>query len=397
MPRTKAKPRFALTEDVVTAEVVTAEAITAEAITAEKAMAVILRRGEQGPAMAVEFVTERDCVDARAELWFEAFLRKGHLDVPLEVVHSEPEPVHHQMKDGVRICSGFRLSTQTPSEDSHSCLFARSCLEPVASRMARRLIEAGQLEAGEPYFYELHARRAEGFQGLNRAAKASAAIVVAGAQEREPFAVLRTPLAPLLEGAEEVNAQDGVQSDYPVFFTRAAREKAEAAARKGAHPQPAVETGGLFVGPLCSCPETGEMFAVVVDVLEATHSENTKYSLTYSGKTWARIQAVMNAKRAFPATQSHRLLGQVHGHSFLPMEGAEPCAVCASVEVCDRTTAWLSAEDLAWCRAVFRAEPWQLSQVFGLNARAEGVEAFYGQCGGRLVPRSYFLIDNFDH
>ncbi len=139
------------------------------------------------------------------------------------------------------------------------------------------------------------------------------------------------------------------------------------------------------------------MFAVVVDVLVAAHSEATTYSLTYSGKTWARIQAVMRAKRAYPATRSHRLLGQVHGHSFLPLDGAEPCEDCAVRAVCSRTTAFLSLDDLAWCRAVFRREPWQLSQIFGLNARGEGVEAFYGQRGGRLVPRSYSGLETFDH
>jgi hypothetical protein len=363
-------------------------------VTEEHAIAVILRRGDQDPAIAVEFVSKRDCVDARAELWFEAFLRKGHLDVPFEDVHSEPEALHRETKAGTRLCYGFRLATETPSETSHSCVFARSCLEPVATRMARQLIEAGTLAKDEQYFYELETRPHSDHEAPRAGHKSG--VIVAGAEKRQPFSVLRTPLAPLLENAEEVNASAGVKGDYPVFFTRAARDKAEAAARKGALSQPAVETGGLFVGPLCSCPETGEMFAVVVDVLEASHSENTKYSLTYSGKTWARIQAVMNAKRAFPATSTHRLLGQVHGHSFLPMEGVAPCEACASLEICDRTTAWLSADDLSWCRAVFRAEPWQLSQVFGLNARGEGVEAFYGQSGGRLVPRSYFLLDNFD-
>jgi len=361
---------------------------------------MVLRREEQGPALAVELVSGRDLADARAELWFEAFLRRGHLDVPLESVRALPRALHHDTKDGVRVCLGFSLASATPSGEKLQCVFARGYLEPVAARMARKLIDAGTLAAGDKYFYELKDQPPSEYETEQFEHETGAvAKVVAPARrsaDSTSFAVLRTPLAPLLEGAEEVNADQGDAGDYPVFFTREARAKAEAAARKGAASHPPIETGGLLVGPLCSCPDTGALFAVVVDVLEAAHSEGTTYSLTYSGKTWARIQTVMRAKQAHPATASHRLLGQVHGHSFLPMEGATPCEECEARPVCSRTTAFLSAEDLAWCRAVFRSEPWQLSQVFGLDARGEGVEAFYGQSGGLLVPRSYQLLDTFD-
>ena len=56
-------------------------------------------------------------------------------------------------------------------------------------------------------------------------------------------------------------------------------------------------------------------------------------------------------------------------------------------------TAFLSADDLRFCRAVFAGEPWQLSHVFGLTARGEEVDAFFGQRGGVLVPRSYRILD----
>ena len=34
------------------------------------------------------------------------------------------------------------------------------------------------------------------------------------------------------------------------------------------------ETGGVLAGPLCSCPETGELSVVVSDVLEARHFDD---------------------------------------------------------------------------------------------------------------------------
>ena len=37
-----------------------------------------------------------------------------------------------------------------------------------------------------------------------------------------------------------------------------------------------------------------------------------------------------------------------------------------------------------------------MSQIFGLDARSNPVEAFYGQRGGSLVRRGYYVIDEFE-
>jgi hypothetical protein len=356
---------------------------------------MLLRREAQGAVIAIEFVSDRDLVDARAELWFEAFLRRGTFDVSPEEVRAEPRAILHAADGGDEVCLGFRLETRAASGERVACVFPRSALEPVAARAARRLLASGVLADGDTYTYELTDAPPDA-PGLRRTAQRDESALVLRASQRESFPVLHTPLGPLLDSSEEVLGEAGREEDYPVFFTRSAHARAEKVARRGALSAPPVETGGLFVGPLCSCPETGALFAVVVDVFEAAHSEATTYSLTYSGQTWARIQTLMRARRAHPPMRSHRLLGQVHGHSFLPMEGAAPCEACAALAVCTRTTAFLSAEDLTWCRAVFHREPWQLSQVFGLNARGEGTQAFFGQRGGRLAARSFRLIERFE-
>ncbi|MEE8467002.1 MAG: hypothetical protein V3T22_01010, partial [Planctomycetota bacterium] len=136
-----------------------------------RALAMVLRREEQGPVLAVELVTDRDLADARAELWFEAFLRRGHLDVPLEDVHARPRPIHRDTTQrdtthrdttqrdttqrdttqrdtaqrdtaqrdtarGARACVGFSLTAEAPSGGSGQqvqCVFTRGALEPVAA------------------------------------------------------------------------------------------------------------------------------------------------------------------------------------------------------------------------------------------------------------------------
>jgi hypothetical protein len=138
------------------------------------------------------------------------------------------------------------------------------------------------------------------------------------------------------------------------------------------------------------------MFAVIVDVLEAADSEASRHSLTYSSSTWARIQTIIRARQANPATRHHRILGQSHGHNFLPFDGAAACEKCVQRAVCTRSTAHLSDADRTWVRAVFNGEPWCVSQVFGLDAQSGPTEAFYGQRGGGLVQRSYLVTDDFD-
>jgi hypothetical protein len=131
----------------------------------------------------------------------------------------------------------------------------------------------------------------------------------------------------------------------------------------------------------------------VEDVIEASGSEGTTYTLTFTAKTWARIQAVLAARQRHPATRNQRVLGQVHGHSFLPYNSGETCDGCPSQGKCQLSTAFLSEEDRGWCRSVFPREPWQLSHVFGLTPRREPINAFYGQRSTLLERRGYYVLD----
>jgi hypothetical protein len=348
-----------------------------------------LERG--GDAVSIEPVTRSDLVDPLAEVWLDADLRRGFAEVRLDQVRARVSPVHRNDPEIGRYCAGFDLEVRDPEGKPFRRFFPRESLDHVASRGARRLIEDGRLDSGALYYFGLGP--ADGGSPWSEGVT-PVLPPIAGPPGRSAPGTLRVPLARLRERARHV----GPASDdhYPVFFTRAAHERAERVARKGGDAQPPVETGGLYVGPLCVCPDTLELFAVVVDVLEATQAEATKYSLTYSGPTWARIQAILRARRGRRASRHDRVLGQGHGHNFLPLEGAEPCEACAHVAVCTRTSAYLSLDDRTWCRAVFPGEPWQVSQVFGLDARSRPVDAFYGQRGGTLVRRGYSVIDDFD-
>jgi len=289
--------------------------------------------------LAVESVTAGDLEDCLAEAWFEACLRRGAPATAFDEVEAALAPVFQGTRPGLaRSCRGFTLRVR-----GHTSVFSFLALELTAQRAQRSLRASGSIAAGESLSFE----------------------VVAEAAESGPEIVARPGhIGPpdLFECVLPEGGETGAE-DYPVFYTRTARELAERIARKGGAKCLPVETGGLLVGRLCRCPESGEIFAIVEDVLAATAAREEPYSLTFSGATWARMQRVMEARRRSPGTRGQRILGQAHGHSFLPLDEQEP------------DTAFLSEEDLRWCRAVFRGEPWQLSQVFGLNARGGRVDA----------------------
>jgi hypothetical protein len=150
----------------------------------------------------------------------------------------------------------------------------------------------------------------------------------------------------------------------------------------------------LLLGRLYWCPEERRLFGVIDEVLEAAHSEGTTYSLTFTGETWARVQAVLKARQRNPLTRGEQILGQCHGHNFLPYFEGETCDGCPAQGECQLSTAYLSESDRTWCRAVFPREPWQLSHVFGLTPRRDCVSALFGQRGAVLVRRDYDVLDD---
>jgi hypothetical protein len=350
-------------------------------------LTVVVRLQKDGPEAAREPVTDVDLNDAYSEIWFESCLRKGHADVTLDSLDIRLVPVWKH--EGSLRCTGFALEATNPGGVTTRREFSLAALDQVSSRPVQRLLAAGAIQQGDSYFYELAAE--------------SRAAVVEESPDGAPFQVvakttplhwLKAPLPPLLARAQHVGTVD--DDWYHVFYLRKAFEKAERFARKGAKQVPAVETGAVLVGVLCSCPQTGECFTVVLDALEVQDAQQSQFALSYTGPTWGRIQAVMRARQTEPATRGHRIVGQSHGHNFLPAGGAPPCELCAKVAVCSRTSVFVSADDRAWSRAVFHRQPWQLCSIHGLNARGQQVHSLFGLRDGRLLERGYHLLEDFD-
>ncbi len=357
-----------------------------EARAASPQLAITLHLAHDGPAIARESVGPSDLVDAVSELWLEASLRNGDTATALDQMSVRLRP---ERADAGEACTGYVLESAGAQQHTVRRRFSVFSLEHVARRAADRLLGEGALQASDDYYYQITCDDAAG-GGADRPLDVS----LPGVQTRvlEPLAI---ELEPLLERARPVGPAAAIPGPYRVFYTVAALEAAERCARRGATHHPPVETGGMLVAFLCSCPVSGEFFAVVVEVLEAHDAEQAAYSLAFSARTWTRIRAVMEARQRNAATRGLRIVGQCHGHNFVPAEGAPPCVDCANRSQCTRTSVFVSNDDWNWNRAVFRRQPWQLCHVFGLNARHEHDQGLFGLRDGRLLERGYHVLDDF--
>jgi len=215
---------------------------------------------------------------------------------------------------------------------------------------------------------------------------------------RRPLAYKTVSLPPLLEKARPVGQVD---EWIPILYGDRLFLHMERLARRGAGSNTPVESGAVILGSLCSCPETGEFFVAATDAIELTDVEQTRYSLSLSGMTWGRIQAVLRARQSDPAGRTIRMVGQCHGHNFLPgvrlHEGnGKDCETCPTRDNCDLTSVFASTNDQLWTRSVFTHQPWAFCHIFGLDARGGPVHALYGFQGNRLVRRGFHLVHDLD-
>ena len=147
-----------------------------------------------------------------------------------------------------------------------------------------------------------------------------------------------------------------------------------------------------MAGSLCADPN-GEFFVVAYDAFEVIGAEKTMVSLAYSGESWTRIQNIIQARQK---SQPHyKLIGQAHGHNFLPNDG-NCCEACPTREYCDLTNLFASADDQEFTRAVFSQQPWSLCLIFGLSARGDLIRGLFTLHDGKLGMREFRLLPDFD-
>jgi len=352
-----------------------------------ESLAAVLRSESNGEHLAREPVLPADLADVISEAWRDGCLRRGHPGIPLADVPVRLVPT---MKEGSnRRCTGFDLEITDATGERTRRPFTIYSLTHVAQRAANRLLAAGTLRPGQTYLYEMELDRNGPPDAPSPGADGSFQVHF----KTPALTFLSVPLRPLLEKATAV---DAVEDDrFPVFYTEAAFARAEKFSRRGGAAVPPVETGGVLVGSLCACESSGEFFCVVTDVLEVCEAEEKEFSLSYSSQSWSRIQNIMKARQTAEPHRFSRLIGNCHGHNFVPNEG-KTCEACPHRPVCDLNNVFVSQDDRNWTRAVFAHQPWQLCHIFGLTARGDQVNALFGLHDGRLQSRGFFTIPDFN-
>jgi hypothetical protein len=357
-------------------------------------LTLLLRDAESGAAIGHEPVRADDLADHIAETWRESCLRKRNLGLPLAKLSIHVRPV--LKSEHGPACHGFLLEAGPLASDPASTAFTVHSLRPVAIRAADRFVALGHLKRGQSYTYELHFRpepelgAADAFTATSRE-PALRPLEFETCDRSPQLNWLETPLRPLL--ARSAAYPDGSEDAFHVFFTASAIARAELHARKGAVATPPVETGAILVGALCACPETGDFFVVVTDAYEVLGAEQKVFSLNYTDRSWARIQTVLRARQA--VVPALRLVGQAHGHNFLPGNGGT-CAACPTLPVCDLDNIYASEDDQVWTRATFAGAPYALCFIFGLSARGDRLHGLFTQHDARLRRRGYFVLPDFE-
>ena len=312
--------------------------------------ALSIRRDQHGPEVRRVDVPSAYLNDFHQELLLTHAYRRGMPEAQLDEMKIQMAPIYDEGNQKMR-CRGVRVSVVNPRGDAFDREFSASLFSDVASRVVTELITEGVFQLGDEYHYELVID-----EQSHQPPKSIPLGITFGTQSTQASPTyLKYELNRLVAQAEPVDGPN--EKHFPVLYTREAFERAERCARRGADHQPPRETGAALIGSTCSCPTTGEFFIVVANALELTDAEEEKTRLAYTGKTWVRLQAILKAIQSRQETQTYRLLGQAHGHNFLPLDGAPPCEICATAKVCGRTSVFVSTDDRNWTQAVFGGAP----------------------------------------
>jgi hypothetical protein len=347
-----------------------------------QSLAASIRATADGPVLAREPITDSDLIDLRAELWRDRFLRRGLPEIAFDALVTRVSPV--VIDDARPQCAGFVLEAVAPSGTRARKTFSLLSLASVGSRAAHRLHATGALSDVSRFRFALEAVSSPAPPG---------APPPGPALQAPPLNWLRVPFRPLVRAAAAVEMEHSEEA-FPVFFTEESLALAERLSRRGSAVDPSAESGVVLCGSLAACPDSGEFFCIVTGVIEPRDLTQSRSSLSFGGAAWYSISAAMRARQAAAPERCERLLGQAHGHNFLPADGKQ-CAECDQLAVCSVDNVYTSTDDEQWMRCCFRCQPWQLCLIFGRNVRGDGLRGLFSSDDGRLQRRGYFVLPSF--
>lgn len=312
-----------------------------------------------------EPVSPPDLLDIITESYRDDWLAKGRLvalhDLEWRLTVRDQSPVQF---------FEIELRQRSHSASATRRRFSHLSLVHVARRAVKRFDHPAELDVSYQVHMDSNGDGSSAFQPIH------------GTPPSFPTRVFKIPLPP------EIDPQAGA---FPVLYERRALEQAEAFCRRGASaPEGPVESGGVLLGILAVCTSTQRFYCRLIDILEVGDDAVKKEkSLLYGTRTWTRITAIVQARRS----QGVLLLGQAHGHNFLPA-GNQICPQCPRQSACAATSSsFLSPADLMFHASLFLKAPYAVAHTFGLTPRNEPVDTLFALRAGRLQPTTYHVIE----
>jgi hypothetical protein len=169
------------------------------------------------------------------------------------------------------------------------------------------------------------------------------------------------------------------EEDFPVFVPeRVLDEVREISRGAGEH-----ETGGFLVGRLHRDASVPEIFLEVTGQLPAKHVIADTDRLTFTERTWAEAQTMLDLRQ-----QGEAWCGWWHRHPV-----AAWCKDCAPEKqrVCRLARDFFSSHDRQLHRAVF-SRAYNVALVFNDSALVEPSFSLFGWRRGDLCPRGFHLL-----
>jgi hypothetical protein len=321
---------------------------------------------------------------ARDETWW-AGVRAGQLEPDLARYQLRIQP--GEDRDGR--CAGYTVEI-TGDDRQYRCHFPVVSMGDVAQRKVAELVSQEVMTPSQTYRYflravpdgaesagqdEVHTAKSKVVMELPAFESASLSDFLA---HSEPMVGVSEPPKPWSRPAPEA------------FVTREVWDQG----RKLAHLGGKNESAALFSGRLFRDTKSPEVFVLWDACLEAESAVEEEFSVTFTGKTWARAREMLNhrRKRIHP---NELICGSVHRHPWYPgtdASGRRTCEACPELKYCDRTTAHPSAADFQWHRSVFVGQPWATLLIWGYNAREQEDFRLYGLYNASFQERTIRLL-----
>lgn len=258
-------------------------------------------RRPDGETICQRPVEDIDWEPARERLRFEALRGTGRVvtggelgRVVIQPLEDENSPIVTQLRAGVE-----EVSSEVPeARIGASAFFRRSARAGSAA-----LVEAGTLEKGSPFLYQVYA-----YPDGTAVANIDEDNGIVAIETQADLLVRRTILSGLLAGARPEDPPSGSaagQRWFPALIPEETLAEANQLAESGG----AREVGGILVGRLHRDPDVAEVAAEVTALIPCREAAGDATSLQFAPDDWAAVEAAIRLRG-----RDEMPLGWFHSH-----------------------------------------------------------------------------------